>query len=111
MASMGAGGVTVAVGSPSVSSDGLGKNNGDLSSVSPVPYMFNGGFRGRKSSTLERTVERRQRRMIKNRESAARSRARKQVPSFSLFQLFSVGIYLVNTVWAKSSSQNRLPKC
>ncbi|KAG9145972.1 hypothetical protein Leryth_015610 [Lithospermum erythrorhizon] len=78
MAGLGAGVVTGAIGSPSVSSDGIGKSNGDLTSVSPVPYMFNGGFRGRKSSTLERTVERRQRRMIKNRESAARSRARKQ---------------------------------
>ncbi|GAA0174438.1 basic leucine zipper transcription factor [Lithospermum erythrorhizon] len=84
MAGLGAGGVSVAVRSPSVSSDGLGKSNGDMSSVSPVPYMFNGGFRGRKSSTLERTVERRQRRMIKNRESAARSRARKQAYTMEL---------------------------
>lgn len=66
-------------GSPAVSSDGLSKSNGDTSSVSPVPYVFNGGLRGRKSAALEKVVERRQRRMIKNRESAARSRARKQV--------------------------------
>ncbi|KAH6800356.1 hypothetical protein C2S52_000820, partial [Perilla frutescens var. hirtella] len=65
-------------GSPAVSSDGLSKSNGDTSSVSPVPYVFNGGLRGRKSAALEKVVERRQRRMIKNRESAARSRARKQ---------------------------------
>jgi ABA responsive element binding factor len=43
---------------------------------------------GRKRSTpedmVEKTVERRQKRMIKNRESAARSRARKQVISLSL---------------------------
>ncbi|KAG8377603.1 hypothetical protein BUALT_Bualt08G0050200 [Buddleja alternifolia] len=65
-------------GSPSISSDGLSKSNGDTPSVSPVPYVFNGGLRGRKTAALEKVVERRQRRMIKNRESAARSRARKQ---------------------------------
>ncbi|KAK4381404.1 ABSCISIC ACID-INSENSITIVE 5-like protein 5 [Sesamum angolense] len=70
-------GANVVVGSPA--SDGLTKSNGDTSSVSPVPYVFNGGLRGRKSAVLEKVVERRQRRMIKNRESAARSRARKQV--------------------------------
>ncbi|XP_023632911.1 ABSCISIC ACID-INSENSITIVE 5-like protein 5 isoform X2 [Capsella rubella] len=62
-----------------LSSEGLGKSNGDCSSLSPSPYMFNGGVRGRKSGTVEKVVERRQRRMIKNRESAARSRARKQM--------------------------------
>lgn len=76
----GIGAVTVAAtASPVVSSNGFGKNNGDISSVSPVPYVFNGGLRGRKGSGVEKVVERRQRRMIKNRESAARSRARKQV--------------------------------
>ncbi|GAA0176854.1 basic leucine zipper transcription factor [Lithospermum erythrorhizon] len=84
MAGLGVGGATVANGSPAVSSDGMGKNNGELSSMSPVPYVFNGGFRGRKSSTLEKVVERRQRRMIKNRESAARSRARKQAYTMEL---------------------------
>lgn len=74
------GGLTVgAVGSPVVSSDGMGKNNGDTSSVSPSPYEFSGLVRGRKSGAVEKVVERRQKRMIKNRESAARSRARKQV--------------------------------
>ena len=81
MVGLGAGAVTVAMGSPAVSSDGIGKSNGDTSSVSPIPYLFNGGLRGRKSSAVEKVVERRQRRMIKNRESAARSRARKQVVS------------------------------
>ncbi|KAJ0535951.1 putative transcription factor bZIP family [Helianthus annuus] len=81
----GAGGVTVAAGSPAVSSDGLGKSNGgDTSSVSPVPYVFNGVFRGRKNGAIEKVVERRQRRMIKNRESAARSRARKQAYTMEL---------------------------
>ncbi|CAN6929965.1 unnamed protein product [Brassica oleracea var. botrytis] len=67
-----------------VSADGIGKNNGDSSSLSPSPYMFNGGVRGRKSVTVEKVVERRQRRMIKNRESAARSRARKQAYTVEL---------------------------
>uniref|UniRef100_A0A0D9VLF8 BZIP domain-containing protein n=1 Tax=Leersia perrieri TaxID=77586 RepID=A0A0D9VLF8_9ORYZ len=64
-----------------VSSNGFGKmEGGDLSSLSPspVPYVFNGGLRGRKAPGIEKVVERRQRRMIKNRESAARSRQRKQ---------------------------------
>ncbi|KAL6982909.1 ARM REPEAT PROTEIN INTERACTING WITH abf2, partial [Sarracenia purpurea var. burkii] len=77
MIGMGASTVTVATSSPV--SDGFGKSNGDTSSVSPVPYVFNGGLRGRKcTNAVEKVVERRQRRMIKNRESAARSRARKQ---------------------------------
>ena len=65
-----------------VTSSGFGKmEGGDLSplSPSPVPYVFNGGLRGRKPPAMEKVVERRQRRMIKNRESAARSRQRKQV--------------------------------
>jgi ABA responsive element binding factor len=57
----------------------LNGNSSDLSPI-PVPYMFKGGLRGRKrAATVEKVVERRQKRMIKNRESAARSRARKQV--------------------------------
>ncbi|KAK3226834.1 hypothetical protein Dsin_006696 [Dipteronia sinensis] len=47
-----------------------------------------GGQRGKKrileSGTVEKVVERRQRRMIKNRESAARSRARKQAYTVEL---------------------------
>ncbi|KAL1546957.1 ARM REPEAT PROTEIN INTERACTING WITH abf2 [Salvia divinorum] len=74
----------VSNGSPAVSSDGLSKSNGDTSSVSPVPYVFNGSLRGRKSAALEKVVERRQKRMIKNRESAARSRARKQAYNMEL---------------------------
>ncbi|XP_031391339.1 ABSCISIC ACID-INSENSITIVE 5-like protein 5 isoform X2 [Punica granatum] len=83
----GPGPVGVGGGSPAnpVSSDGMGRSNGDTSSVSPVPYMFNGSMRGRKSGgALEKVVERRQRRMIKNRESAARSRARKQAYTMEL---------------------------
>ncbi|KAL8225838.1 hypothetical protein R6Q57_018395 [Mikania cordata] len=76
------GGVTM--GSPMVSSDGMGKNNGDTSSVSPSPYQFSGIVRGRKGGAVEKVVERRQRRMIKNRESAARSRARKQAYTMEL---------------------------
>ncbi|KAJ0580081.1 putative transcription factor bZIP family [Helianthus annuus] len=78
------GAVAVTVGSPAVSSDGMGKNNGDTSSVSPSPYEFTGIVRGRRSGTVEKVVERRQRRMIKNRESAARSRARKQAYTMEL---------------------------
>lgn len=76
----------VGLGSPAsqISSDGIGKSGGDTSSVSPVPYAFNGGMRGRKGGPLEKVVERRQRRMIKNRESAARSRARKQAYTMEL---------------------------
>ncbi|KAH9295146.1 hypothetical protein KI387_038734, partial [Taxus chinensis] len=47
---------------------------GGTSSDSQTP----GRKRGAHESIMERTVERRQKRMIKNRESAARSRARKQ---------------------------------
>uniref|UniRef100_A0A453R3B0 BZIP domain-containing protein n=1 Tax=Aegilops tauschii subsp. strangulata TaxID=200361 RepID=A0A453R3B0_AEGTS len=59
--------------------NGFGKmEGGDLSSLSPVPYPFDTVTRARKGPTVEKVVERRQRRMIKNRESAARSRQRKQ---------------------------------
>ncbi|XP_062099585.1 bZIP transcription factor 46 isoform X2 [Humulus lupulus] len=86
MVGLGAGAITMGTGSPAnqISSDGM-KSNGDTSSVSPVPFVFNGGLRGRKcSGAVEKVVERRQRRMIKNRESAARSRARKQAYTMEL---------------------------
>ncbi|KAF7126294.1 hypothetical protein RHSIM_Rhsim11G0165000 [Rhododendron simsii] len=68
-----------------LSSDGNGKSTVDTSSVSPSPYVFSGGARGRRSGgTLEKAMERRHRRMIKNRESAARSRARKQAYTLEL---------------------------
>lgn len=76
---------SVAGGSPGsqLQPDSISKSSLDTSSLSPSPYGFNeGGGRGRRScSSLEKQVERRRRRMIKNRESAARSRARKQVNS------------------------------
>lgn len=90
--------VTVAAGSPAVSSDGMGKNNGDTSSVSPSPYEFSGVVRGRKSGTVEKVVERRQRRMIKNRESAARSRARKQVGVLFMVCKYYCFIFSVQSV-------------
>ncbi|XP_062191483.1 bZIP transcription factor TRAB1-like [Phragmites australis] len=66
--------------------DSVGKGNEDLSSpMAPVPYPFEGVIRGRRSGGgVEKVVERRQRRMIKNRESAARSRARKQAYTMEL---------------------------
>ncbi|XP_028806847.1 bZIP transcription factor TRAB1 [Neltuma alba] len=87
MVGLGPGAVRVATGSPAnqLSCDEIGKSNDDNSSVSPLPYVFNGGLRGRKSSgAVEKVIERRQRRMIKNRESAARSRARKQAYTMEL---------------------------
>lgn len=68
---MGGAGVTVAATSPRTSS---AENN---TWPVPVPYVFGRGIRS--NAGLEKVVERRQKRMIKNRESAARSRARKQV--------------------------------
>ncbi|KAL2498258.1 ABSCISIC ACID-INSENSITIVE 5-like protein 5 [Abeliophyllum distichum] len=84
MVGLGSGVGGAATGSPVLSSDGLAKSNGDASSLSPVPYMFSGGLRGRRGGALEKVVERRQKRMIKNRESAARSRARKQAYNMEL---------------------------
>ncbi|KAL2644151.1 hypothetical protein R1flu_011738 [Riccia fluitans] len=67
-------------------SDGQPHGNG----LSPSPvgaYGAEGPMRGRRKGgdgPQEKTVERRQRRMIKNRESAARSRARKQAYTVEL---------------------------
>jgi ABA responsive element binding factor len=62
---------------------------GSITTVSPVTPA-----RKRAVATVEdvaeKTVERRQKRMIKNRESAARSRARKQVFFFNLITFFSI---------------------
>jgi len=49
------------------------------------------------NETLEKAVERRQKRMAKNRESAARSRAKKQVSSMS-HQLFSCCVHAVTEI-------------
>ncbi|CAJ1939471.1 unnamed protein product [Sphenostylis stenocarpa] len=67
--------------SKKISPDVITRTNVENSSLSPVHYAIN---RGRKCSAIEKVVERRQRRMIKNRESAARSRARKQAYTFEL---------------------------
>ncbi|WOK93997.1 bZIP transcription factor TRAB1-like [Canna indica] len=78
-------GLGVVPGKVSPTNDGLAKRDGYLKSVSPTSYMFSSERRGRKSSGNEdKVVERRQRRMIKNRESAARSRARKQAYTMEL---------------------------
>ncbi|CAO2191777.1 unnamed protein product [Urochloa humidicola] len=87
VAGMAGGAVTVSPVDTSVAQlDSVGKGNGDLSSpMAPVPYQFGGVIRGRRSGAgVEKVVERRQRRMIKNRESAARSRARKQAYTMEL---------------------------
>eukprot|EP01018_Ginkgo_biloba_P028985 Gb_16168 [translate_table: standard] len=87
LAGLGATALTIGAGSPAnqLSSDGVGTSHGDNSTVSPVPYGLDGGLRGRKrGGPVEKVVERRQRRMIKNRESAARSRARKQAYTVEL---------------------------
>ncbi|CAD6265195.1 unnamed protein product [Miscanthus lutarioriparius] len=87
VAGMAGGAVTVNPVDTSVAQlDSMGKGNGDLSSLmAPVPYPFEGVIRGRRSGAgVEKVVERRQRRMIKNRESAARSRARKQAYTMEL---------------------------
>ncbi|XP_017253008.1 ABSCISIC ACID-INSENSITIVE 5-like protein 7 isoform X2 [Daucus carota subsp. sativus] len=78
---------TIAIGSPKTQlmPNVITKSDVDTSSFSPSPYAFNEGSRGRKpSGVLEKVVERRRKRMIKNRESAARSRARKQAYTLEL---------------------------
>ncbi|XP_022935189.1 protein ABSCISIC ACID-INSENSITIVE 5-like [Cucurbita moschata] len=67
-----------------VSPDGMCANQVDSSNQFGLDM---GGLRGRKriiDGPVEKVVERRQRRMIKNRESAARSRARKQAYTVEL---------------------------
>jgi len=78
--------------SPANSSDGIGNDCGQFG-------LEMGGLRGRKrigDGPVEKVVERRQRRMIKNRESAARSRARKQVHvSFYHFNAMSMHLRFI----------------
>ncbi|KAG6540989.1 hypothetical protein Mapa_017659 [Marchantia paleacea] len=86
---MGVIGLQLAPTSPtSPMSDGVGHSHGNGLSLSPAGnYGVDGAMRGRRKGgdgPQEKTVERRQRRMIKNRESAARSRARKQAYTVEL---------------------------
>lgn len=76
---------TYKVDSPlSQSSDGTGTSQGNMP-LSPVFQSgLNGPLRKRLAEGPVEVVERRQRRMIKNRESAARSRARKQAYTVEL---------------------------
>ncbi|XP_075108727.1 ABSCISIC ACID-INSENSITIVE 5-like protein 6 isoform X1 [Nicotiana tabacum] len=68
-----------------LSPDMMSKKVLDRSSLSPSPYAFIEGGKGRRPcNSLEKVVERRRKRMIKNRESAARSRARKQAYTLEL---------------------------
>ncbi|KAF9606363.1 hypothetical protein IFM89_025031 [Coptis chinensis] len=79
------GGEAVTVPRDQPSSDGFGRSNDDSPSLSPVSFVLSGGLRRMGySGVVEKIVERRQRRMIKNRESAARSRARKQAYTMQL---------------------------
>ncbi|KAG2704192.1 hypothetical protein I3760_06G173400 [Carya illinoinensis] len=64
-----------------VSSDVIANSGVHTASVPPVSYVFS---QERRCGASEKVVERRQRRMIKNRESAARSRARKQAYTMEL---------------------------
>lgn len=67
-----------------------------LSSSSSVDSLSDTTMLGRKRDaldTFETTIERRLKRKIKNRESAARSRARKQVILFNIFGCFLDIIY------------------
>ncbi|XP_062199144.1 bZIP transcription factor TRAB1-like isoform X2 [Phragmites australis] len=66
--------------------ESCGTGNSDMSSpTEPQPYSFEGTIWGTwNGGGVEKVVERRQRRMIKNRESAARSRARKQAYTMEL---------------------------
>lgn len=70
----------------SPTSDGTAPHQSNLP-LSLAQYGLNGQVQGRKrcaEGPVERVIERRQRRMIKNRESAARSRARKQAYTVEL---------------------------
>lgn len=61
------------------------KSGLDTPSYSPPSFTFNGGAKGRKcGASMEKAMERRHKRMIKNRESAARSRERKQAYTLEL---------------------------
>ncbi|XP_042511479.1 ABSCISIC ACID-INSENSITIVE 5-like protein 2 isoform X2 [Macadamia integrifolia] len=76
---------TISPASPGSSDGTQAENSGAMGSCYRVAEM--GGLRGRKrviDGPVEVVVERRQRRMIKNRESAARSRARKQAYTVEL---------------------------
>lgn len=71
------------VGSPGTP-DGMGDDMAGYDRANGRKRSAGAAGMGREGLVVEKGVERRQRRMIKNRESAARSRARKQVTSLYL---------------------------
>jgi len=77
----------MAAGAPS---DGVPYTDGQVALASPVIGNLSDTQKSARKrgpeDMIERTVERKQKRMIKNRESAARSRARKQVIFFLFFE-------------------------
>ncbi|RRT84275.1 hypothetical protein B296_00000146 [Ensete ventricosum] len=102
------GAAAAVVGSPAspLSSDGMAGEQVDNSVPgygADVPRIVGGVGRKRPGDgeTVDRVVERRQRRMIKNRESAARSRARKQVHFLSSTELLSHHVRHSNTATAE----------
>ncbi|XP_008804818.1 bZIP transcription factor ABI5 homolog [Phoenix dactylifera] len=86
MVGNGYGGGAAVGGSPASpgSSEGAGGGQVDNSDAAEGGGGGKGGRKRALDGTVEKVVERRQRRMIKNRESAARSRARKQAYTVEL---------------------------
>jgi ABA responsive element binding factor len=70
-----------------------------ISSTSSGSQVVADRKRRRSDEMMEKTIERRQKRMIKNRESAARSRARKQVNYWTMETIFLLFFFLFWYQW------------